>query len=185
MPKISPEAARDRRANIVSAAKRCFMRDGIHISVDDICAEAGVSKGALYGYFKSKEEVIQAIADEHVADFARVRDAKTPTELVAALFERLSCGDRAANRLELEAWTYSLSRPDLRSRLSENTIALRSAIEVAFARMTGGGDRASRDGALIVETVALGLVATAALDRGDDVKNILTLVVAEVARPSD
>ena len=52
----------------MAAARRCFVRNGIHISVDDICAEAGVSKGALYGYFPSKDAVIQAIADEHVSD---------------------------------------------------------------------------------------------------------------------
>lgn len=170
----------------MAAARRCFMRDGIHISVDDICAEAGISKGALYGYFKSKEDVIQAIADEHVADFARVRDAKGSSELVDALLERLSCGDRAANRLELEAWTYSLNRTDLRARLAENTIALRSAIATALARITNRRESSAdvQNAALMIETVALGLVATAALDRGDDVRNVLSLAITNLANPA-
>ncbi len=69
----------------MAAARRCFIRHGIHISVDEICAEAKVSKGALYGYFASKDAIIQAIADEHAADLGAVRRACSCGELVAAL----------------------------------------------------------------------------------------------------
>jgi len=175
MPKISSEAYQERRASIMAAARRCFIRNGIHISVDEICAEAKVSKGALYGYFPSKEAVIQAIADEHVADLASVRDASSRDELVAALLERLSNGDPAANGLELEAWAYALKRKDLRNRLLENTQELRSAIESALARMSEGKDvNSGRPDGLLLETLAMGLVAKAAMGRAEPVDDILS-----------
>ena len=98
----------------------------------------------------------------------------------------MSCGDRAANRLELEAWTYSLNRTDLRARLAENTIALRSAIATALARITNRRESSAdvQNAALMIETVALGLVATAALDRGDDVRNVLSLAITNLANPA-
>jgi AcrR family transcriptional regulator len=175
MPKISPEAYQERRGRIMHAARRCFVRNGIHISVDEICAEAKVSKGALYGYFPSKEAVIQAIAEEHVADLASVRNAGSREELAAALMERLSSGDSAANRLELEAWTYALNRQELRKRLLENTLELRLAIESALRRMGENDHRefSEKDGALL-ETFALGLVARAALGRDESVEDSLT-----------
>ena len=37
-------------------------------TVDDICAEAEVSKGAFYGYFSSKQELLIALLEEDAAD---------------------------------------------------------------------------------------------------------------------
>ena len=65
MPRITPERREAKRAEIVAAARRCFSRDGFHqTSMPDIAAEAGVSAGAPYRYFASKEEIILAIAGD-------------------------------------------------------------------------------------------------------------------------
>ena len=165
----------------MDAARRCFVRRGINISVDEICAEAGVSKGALYGYFASKEEVIQAIADEHVADLGRLKAAADKRELVAALLERLSNGDRSANRLELEAWAYAMGNKPLLARLAANSSELCSAINEAVSRI-GVSETFSdiKDLSLMLETLALGLVAKAALGRGDEVRKTLEVTVEKV-----
>lgn len=187
MPKISPEAYRERRGRIMDAARRCFVRKGIHISVDDICAEAKVSKGALYGYFPSKEAVIQAIADEHIADLASVRRAGTVDELVDALLERINGGDRSSCRLELEAWAHALTRDRLRSRLLENTGELRSSIGQALERIAGkrAGRLSIADAALLVETLAMGLVANAALGRDAEARRLLALLISALAIRTD
>src|SRR5262249_42657651 len=50
--------------NILRAALRCFARSGYYpTTVDDIAAEAGVSKGAPYVYFESKEALFQQLYD--------------------------------------------------------------------------------------------------------------------------
>ncbi len=51
-----------RTQQIVDAALRVFTRKGVHqSSVDEIVAEAGVSKGLVYLYFKGKEALIEAV----------------------------------------------------------------------------------------------------------------------------
>jgi AcrR family transcriptional regulator len=56
----------DRRRELVDAAVRVFARDGFHSSrVGDIAEEAGVAHGLLYHYFRSKDEVLEAVFDEN------------------------------------------------------------------------------------------------------------------------
>jgi TetR/AcrR family transcriptional regulator, repressor for uid operon len=59
----------DRRAEILDAAQRCFVRSGFHgASMHDICTEAGMSPGNLYRYFPSKEALIAGIAERDRAE---------------------------------------------------------------------------------------------------------------------
>jgi len=61
MPKISEEKRQARRDQILAASWRCFSRRGIHsTSMEDIIREANLSFGALYLYYKSKDELILA-----------------------------------------------------------------------------------------------------------------------------
>ncbi len=53
-----------KRNQILDGAKRCFMGAGFEASsMNDITAEAGVSKGTLYVYFKDKEDLFGALID--------------------------------------------------------------------------------------------------------------------------
>ena len=53
-----------KRAQILDGAKRCFMTVGFTASsMNDITAEAGVSKGTLYVYFKDKEDLFKELID--------------------------------------------------------------------------------------------------------------------------
>jgi len=61
----------DRRSEILDAARRCFARTGFHqTSMQQICAEAGMSPGNLYRYFPSKEAIIAGIAERDRAEVA-------------------------------------------------------------------------------------------------------------------
>jgi TetR/AcrR family transcriptional regulator, repressor for uid operon len=71
MPKLKPDIQRARREHILDAAERCFAHAGFHrTTMHDICKEAGVSPGALYVYFDSKEALIAGIAERDRAEFA-------------------------------------------------------------------------------------------------------------------
>jgi AcrR family transcriptional regulator len=62
MPKVLPEYLELRRQQILDAAAACFARRGFHqTTMQDICGEAELSPGAIYRYFTSKEEIIQAM----------------------------------------------------------------------------------------------------------------------------
>jgi AcrR family transcriptional regulator len=53
-----------RRAELLDTAERLFFERGYEpTSVNDIIVAAGVSKGAFYHYFPSKEAVLEAVAD--------------------------------------------------------------------------------------------------------------------------
>jgi TetR/AcrR family transcriptional repressor of uid operon len=76
MPKLKPEVQWARRERILDAAERCFARAGFHrTTMHDICKEAGVSPGALYVYFDSKEALIAGISERDSAEFAERLDA--------------------------------------------------------------------------------------------------------------
>jgi len=54
-----PDVSEERKHQILDAAIHVFSRDGFHEArMEDIAKEADMSKGALYWYFKSKDEII-------------------------------------------------------------------------------------------------------------------------------
>ncbi len=64
MPKVSREHQESRRNQIIRAALKCFSQKGFHqTSMQDIVAESGLSPGAIYLYFRSKDEIIRTTAD--------------------------------------------------------------------------------------------------------------------------
>ena len=61
---------------VLEAAKACFVRSGFQgASMQEICAQAGMSPGALYRYFPSKEAIIEAICEADRREDARVFQA--------------------------------------------------------------------------------------------------------------
>jgi AcrR family transcriptional regulator len=85
------------RQRISNAAARLFAVDRFHeVRMDDIAAEAGVSKGTLYRYFSDKEDLYRALVvaacDQLIGKVdSRVATAETPQgeleELVGAMFD--------------------------------------------------------------------------------------------------
>src|SRR5205085_9689200 len=72
MRRANVQLAADRRSEILQAAQSCFARAGFHqTSMQEICAEAGMSPGNLYRYFRSKEDIIAGIAERDRAETAQ------------------------------------------------------------------------------------------------------------------
>jgi AcrR family transcriptional regulator len=66
-----------RRAELLDRAATLFLRHGYdNVSLNDLIADAGVSKGAFYHWFPSKDKLIAALAERSARDaFAAVEDA--------------------------------------------------------------------------------------------------------------
>ncbi|WIM99088.1 TetR/AcrR family transcriptional regulator [Actinoplanes oblitus] len=75
MPRVSEAHLAARRQQILDAAVRCFVRNGFHqTSMQDVIKEADLSVGAFYRYFKSKNELIMAIASTKIAEVTGTLD---------------------------------------------------------------------------------------------------------------
>jgi AcrR family transcriptional regulator len=99
-----PLLADRRRRQILDAAVTCFRRRGFHqATMQEICAEANISAGALYRYFSSKAEIIAAIAeDKHVDSDVVLLNATRSGPVIDALsllardfFQKFEEGDGA------------------------------------------------------------------------------------------
>jgi TetR/AcrR family transcriptional regulator, cholesterol catabolism regulator len=66
-----------RRAELLDRASGLFLRHGYdNVSLNDLIADAGVSKGAFYHWFPSKDALISALAERSAREaFAGVEDA--------------------------------------------------------------------------------------------------------------
>jgi AcrR family transcriptional regulator len=66
MPKVVPEYKEAARKRIIEHAKRLFTEQGYYQTrMTDVAESIGVSKGALYQYFDSKDALLIAVLDSH------------------------------------------------------------------------------------------------------------------------
>jgi TetR/AcrR family transcriptional regulator, transcriptional repressor of aconitase len=129
MPKVTHEYRDARRDQILSAARRCFLRDGFHAtSMQDLFAEAGLSSGAVYRYFASKDDVITAIAEENMRDVVSMIHDVASSEpdrpvgtVLADIFKIVQAKDAQEGLagLALLTWSETLRNPVLADRFAE------------------------------------------------------------------
>jgi AcrR family transcriptional regulator len=125
-----PDVSEERKTQILEAALRVFIRQGIHQTrMDDIVEETGLSKGALYWYFSSKDEIIAAIVNRMFeSELSGLIALKSTPGTVR---ERLMAyTERAAQELE----TQTHLRPVLYEfyALSTRNEAVRGAMQTQF-----------------------------------------------------
>lgn len=77
------QGVEDKRRQLLEAAVRVFAKKGYHASrVGDIAEEAGVAHGLLYHYFRSKDQVLEAVFHENwsvlLARIASVEETDEP-----------------------------------------------------------------------------------------------------------
>jgi AcrR family transcriptional regulator len=70
----------ERRSMLLDMAAVVILRFGYRkTTLEDIAAEAGVSRATVYNYFPSKEEVFRAIIDREMERYREVSQAAIPT----------------------------------------------------------------------------------------------------------
>jgi TetR/AcrR family fatty acid metabolism transcriptional regulator len=66
----------DKREQIIQAATKVFARDGLDKGrIDDIAREAGIGKGTVYEYFRSKEELFDALVEGVIQQSIQIMDS--------------------------------------------------------------------------------------------------------------
>src|SRR5438270_2933484 len=123
------------RARLLGAAARVYARRGFDsATLDEVAEEAGFTKGAVYDHFGSKEKLLFALLDEHLA--AQIAEQITLFDASKEAAERPRAGadrwmgtlarDPDAFRLFVEAWVHAQRDEDLRSRVAAGMEAWRS-----------------------------------------------------------
>jgi AcrR family transcriptional regulator len=95
--------------------------------MQDLFAEAGLSSGAVYGYFASKDDVIIAIAEENITDVVAMmhdvasQDPGRPIGTVLAdiiTLVRAKDAEHGLAGLAVLSWSEALRNPELASRFA-------------------------------------------------------------------
>src|SRR4051794_29477114 len=123
--RVARAQGRQAREQLLSAALRVFARRGYgQAGVDEIAADAGYSKGALYWHFSSKEDLLLTLLDERVdaplrRNIERLASAPPSEDMsveAAGQFARQLAEDREALILDREYWSMAIRDPELRAR---------------------------------------------------------------------
>jgi AcrR family transcriptional regulator len=134
MPKVSEEHLAARRRQILDAALVCFSRSGFHqTSMQQIFEESGLSPGAVYRYFKGKEEIVRAIAEETLRGFGATLEAGPrgrPAELLERIFDTIDAVELRDQRmrLALQVWGEAMVNPRLAAFVRDAIDTLRGRI---------------------------------------------------------
>jgi AcrR family transcriptional regulator len=155
MPRVTDEYRANRRVEILSAAARRFARDGFHAtSMADIISESGLSAGAVYRYFRSKEELIAAAAETALSTADELFDrllahgaTPSPDEAVAMMVQGIVgrvAHDQATGvdltRIAVQGWAEALRSPDLRARVDDAYRRLRGHCAEVARRWQAAGN---------------------------------------------
>jgi len=130
-PIVSEEYKEKKRQEILQSAHVCFAEKGFEAStVDDIVAHSGLSKGAIYNYFKSKDEIYLALMEGQTnnsgSEFAKaIAERKTSLDKLNYLFEAYQDNDpndeenKGQAIVHFEFRLYSTRNPKLKEVLTE------------------------------------------------------------------
>jgi AcrR family transcriptional regulator len=177
VPKIRPETRVERRQALLDAAWRCAAVRGFRdLTVDDVCAEAGVSKGAFYGYFAQKRDLLLALLEDDEAaldrELERITRAKASSvERVRAFAQvMLARGENPARvQVRADLWSELLTDDLVREQLAESMRRRRELVRSWVEQGVGDGELAEiPENALASILLALtdGLMLHGALDPG-------------------
>jgi TetR/AcrR family transcriptional regulator, fatty acid metabolism regulator protein len=156
-------AGEEKRRQLLDAAVRVFARKGFHASrVGDIAEEAGVAHGLLYHYFKSKDQVLEAVFHENwtvlLARIANVEESDEPAvdqlRHIAAIVLRTWLHLPDVVRVVIQEFGRS---PELAERIGELTLPI-DAIQRVIARGIERGEFRKDIDPQIAATVVYGSI---------------------------
>lgn len=179
MPKISDARRAERRAEILEAAWRCFQREGLHATtMDDIIRSSGLSAGAVYSYFKSKDDLILAAVTTSLSGIRTLlqptfqRNPVPPPPALLSEITAVITGFTARDgfdlkRIALLGWSEAQRNEQLRETMKMFYIAFRNQLAKAVSdwQRAGliAGNADAEDMAKTLLSLILGFVVQSAI----------------------
>ena len=141
MPKVSEEHRLARQDRIIDAALIAFRRKGFQAtSMAEIIAESGLSAGAIYGYFPSKAEIVQAVATRIVGarildldNLARLDQMPEPGVMIRTLLQGL-IDSLGLPSILLQVWGEAVTDARMRELCVGIFTSLRDAVTLYIVR---------------------------------------------------
>ncbi|TFL16659.1 TetR/AcrR family transcriptional regulator [Jannaschia formosa] len=182
MPKIAKEAMEERRAQILAAARRVFAEKGLSkVTLRDVFREAGLSAGAVYNYFQSKDDLILGVTEAGMAEaLSAFGGSATGADLDAIIdtfFDALTNMDPGqAPRVDLMIAAEALANPDLHRAVVKNRAAVRAAlVRLIEGRQATRGDWTGHAAPVLADLLYAtyqGLILSVALGERPDIAGI-------------
>jgi AcrR family transcriptional regulator len=130
------------RARLLEAAGQVFARRGFHTAtVDEVADAAGYTKGAVYANFASKDDLVLALLDQHLAAQLQQVEAldaiESSEELRAALRARTEeefAAARDVGVLLVEFSLYAMRNPTAQAELAKRYRQLRGRLAELITR---------------------------------------------------
>ena len=148
MPRLADATKIERRQQLIDAAWRCVADRGFQsLSVDDVCAEAGVSKGAFYVYFEQKQDLLLALLDDEAARIDSMVQELQRSQIGGV--ERLRRFARAMIKLgedpaglqiRADMWAEMSSSPEVREHWAAVVRARRAALRAWIEESEAAGE---------------------------------------------
>jgi AcrR family transcriptional regulator len=175
VPRVSEAHLAARRQQIVDAARACFLRNGFHqTSMQDVIAEAGLSVGAVYRYFPSKNELIKTLAGQVIDEIAGVfadLEAEDPPLPIATTMNRAvdfttaNSGPDGLIRLAVQVWSEALIDPVLAEFVRGIYQRIRDLLIALARRVRDAGGLPADADPVAVGSVLFALIPGYALQR--------------------
>jgi AcrR family transcriptional regulator len=150
---------RETRELLMRAAKTIFIRDGYEgADLNDIAELAGRTKGAIYGHFKSKEEIFLALIEDHRQEYREKiqrlisSDVKRNIAVMRQFVIDLAEDDDWALLL-LEFKMFTLRHPETKERFQSFYEPLASDSEEMYARLIGPAGKGSVGRAIALHSI--------------------------------
>jgi AcrR family transcriptional regulator len=202
MPRITEERRQARRDQVLEAARACLLEYGLEaVSMEMIITRSGLSTGAVYSYFKGKDEIISAVVTEGTAEIGRrlapVLSNPNPPPLPEFAGHLLSAiasfgpDSSGVNRLlvGIHGWSHSQSDPALRTSTRAAYRELRTLFARTARRWQAAGtlDPSADPGALaeLLTSICTGFVAQRALAGDADIQAHVAALEVLTRQPED
>lgn len=166
MPKVSDSHREQRREQILLAAMTCVAEEGFHkTTMAHVIRSSGLSAGAVYGYFRSKDDLILAIADralgyvDHAIDtLLSMTPTPTPAEatehLTTLIVERAESAPVDLTRVVVATWAEAVRDEQVRGVLAARIVGIRRRYaEVIRAQQTAGTVDPGADPELVAKSL--------------------------------